>query len=104
MVGSCCILLHTTDNMHATTSNIVGATMLGVVAFVCTQPKNQGKCTVRTPQRSCLLFYHFVFLSFKGLGLGIFSTLGLYKLLNYKMVKETFFFEKKKSKKLWPRT
>ena len=35
---SCCIRLHTTANMHATTPNIVGATMLGVVASVCTQP------------------------------------------------------------------
>ena len=33
LVGSCCIRLHTTANTHATTSNIVGATMLGVVAF-----------------------------------------------------------------------
>jgi len=40
IVGSCCIRLHTTANMHATTPNIVGATMLGVVASVCTQPKN----------------------------------------------------------------
>ena len=38
IVGSCCILLHTTANTHATTPNIVGATMLGVVASVCTQP------------------------------------------------------------------
>ena len=36
IVGSCCIRLHTTANTHATTSNIVGATMLGVVASVCT--------------------------------------------------------------------
>ena len=31
--------MHTTANTHATTPNIVGATMLGVVAPVCTQPK-----------------------------------------------------------------
>ena len=37
-VGSCCIRLHTTANRHATTPNIVGATMLGVVVSVCTQP------------------------------------------------------------------
>ena len=37
IVGSCCIRLHTTANMHATTPNMVGATMLGVVASVCTQ-------------------------------------------------------------------
>ena len=37
--GSCCIRLHTTANTHTTTPNIVGATMLGVVASVCTQPK-----------------------------------------------------------------
>ena len=36
IVGSCCIRLHTTANTHATTPNIVGATMLGVVASVCT--------------------------------------------------------------------
>ena len=38
IVESCCIRLHTTANTHATTPNIVGATMLGVVASVCTQP------------------------------------------------------------------
>ena len=38
IVGSCCIRLHTTANTHATTPNIVGATMLGVVAPVGTQP------------------------------------------------------------------
>ena len=37
-VGSCCIRLHTTTNTHATIPNMVGATMLGVVASVCTQP------------------------------------------------------------------
>ena len=36
IVGSCCIRLHTTTNTHPTTPNIVGATMLGVVASVCT--------------------------------------------------------------------
>ena len=30
IVDSCCMRLHTTANMHATTPNIVGATMLGV--------------------------------------------------------------------------
>ena len=35
-VGSCCIHLHTTANVDATTPNIVGATMLGVVASVRT--------------------------------------------------------------------
>ena len=38
IVGSCCIRLHTTANKHATTPNIAGATTLGVVAPVCTQP------------------------------------------------------------------
>ena len=40
LVGSCCIRLHTTvtANPHATTPNIFGATMLRVVAPVCTQP------------------------------------------------------------------
>ena len=36
IAGSCCIRLHTTANTHATTLNIVGATMLGVVVSVCT--------------------------------------------------------------------
>ena len=40
IVGSCCIRLHTSANTHATTPNIVGATMLGFVAPVCTQPQN----------------------------------------------------------------
>ena len=39
IVGSCCIRLQTTANTHATTPNILGATMLGVVASVCTQFK-----------------------------------------------------------------
>ena len=38
IVGSCCVRLHTTANMHATTPNIVGTTMFWVVASVCTQP------------------------------------------------------------------
>ena len=38
IVGSCCVRLQTTANMHATTPNIFGTTMLGVVAPVCTQP------------------------------------------------------------------
>ena len=38
LVGSCCIRLQTSANTHATTPNIVGATELGVVASVCTQP------------------------------------------------------------------
>ena len=37
VVASVCTV--TTANTHATTPNIVGATMLGVVAPVCTQPK-----------------------------------------------------------------
>ena len=38
IVESCCIRLRTTANTHAITPNIVGATMLGVVASVRTQP------------------------------------------------------------------
>ena len=38
IVGSCCIRLHTTAKTHATTPNIVGPTISGVVASVCTQP------------------------------------------------------------------
>ena len=41
LVRSCCIRLHTTDNKHVTTPNIVGATVLRVVAPVCTQPNNE---------------------------------------------------------------
>ena len=40
IVGSCCIRLHSTANMHATTPKFFGATMLGVVTPVCTQPYN----------------------------------------------------------------
>ena len=36
IVGSYCIRLHTTANMDAITPNIVGSTMLGVVAIVFT--------------------------------------------------------------------
>ena len=95
-------------------------TLLGVVASVCTPLPT---CTQQLPtllaqqcwellrpfarslrtKASVLLESHndlvcfftiLFFLSYKGLGLGIFNALGLYKLLNYKMVKETFFFEK----------
>ena len=44
IVGSCCIRLQTTPNMHATTPNIVGAALLGVVASVCTQPDTVWNC------------------------------------------------------------
>ena len=37
-VESCWIRLHTTAKTDATTPNIVGATMLGVIASVCMQP------------------------------------------------------------------
>ena len=39
IVESCCICLHITANADATTNDIVGATMLGVVASVYMQPK-----------------------------------------------------------------
>ena len=42
-VRSCCIRLHTTANTDATTPNIVGATMLGVVASVYMQPNSFSK-------------------------------------------------------------
>ena len=35
VVGSCCIRLHTTANTDATIPNIIGPTMLGIVASVC---------------------------------------------------------------------
>jgi len=38
IVGSCCIRLNTTAKMYGTSPNIVGTTMLEVVASVCTQP------------------------------------------------------------------
>ena len=38
IVGSCCIRLQTTANTHTTIPNTVGATMLGIVTSVCTQP------------------------------------------------------------------
>ena len=38
IMGSCCVHLHTTANTDATTSNIVGPTMLGVVASVYMAP------------------------------------------------------------------
>ena len=44
IVGSSSIRLHTTANTHATTPNLVGATMLGAfVASVCTQPEAKVK-------------------------------------------------------------
>ena len=49
IVGSCCIRLHTTANTQATTPNIVGATMLGVVAPVCTHP-NWSSSALNMPQ------------------------------------------------------
>ena len=45
IAGSCCIRSQTTANTHATTPNIVGATMLEVVASVCTQPKSSAMVT-----------------------------------------------------------
>ena len=36
------VVLHTTANTHTTTPNIVGATVLGVVAPVCTHPQKTG--------------------------------------------------------------
>ena len=44
IVGSSSIRLHTTANTHATTPNLVGATMLGAfVASVCTPPEPKVK-------------------------------------------------------------
>ena len=40
IAGSCCMRLQTTAKTQATTPNIVGATMLGVVTSVCTQSKS----------------------------------------------------------------
>ena len=60
LVGSCCIRLHTIANTHTTTPNIVGATMLGVVASVCTQPNTQDLPVVNTQGSSTefLFTYH----------------------------------------------
>ena len=64
IVGSCCIRLHTTANTHAVTPNIVGATMLGVVASVCTQPKtvckrmqHRGPTTLNIVGSHCVRLY-----------------------------------------------
>ena len=54
IVGSCCIRLHTTANMNATTANTVAPTMLGVVASVCTQSNgDEVYNTVNWIQISC---------------------------------------------------
>ena len=60
IVGSCCIRLQTTANRHATTPNIVGVTMLGVVASTCTQPNTQELPVVNTQGSSTgfLLTYY----------------------------------------------
>ena len=60
IVGSCCIRLHTTANTHATNTNIIGVTMLGVVASVCTQPNTQDLPVVNTQGSSTefLFTYH----------------------------------------------
>ena len=44
IVGCCCVRLHTTANTHATTPIIVGVTMLGVVAPICTEPNIKSEC------------------------------------------------------------
>ena len=54
IVGSCCIRLHTTANTHATTHKNVGATVLGVVAFVCTKPK----CDIKAENSSTWCEFH----------------------------------------------
>ena len=59
IVGSCCIRLHTTANTHATTPNIVGATMLEVVASVCMQLKQrlqQWKPSRTIAKNTCVLW------------------------------------------------
>ena len=60
IVGSCCIRLQTAANRHATTPNIVGVTMLGVVASTCTQPNTQELPVVNTQGSSTgfLLTYY----------------------------------------------
>ena len=54
IVESCCIRLHTAANTHAANPNIAGATLLGVVASVCTQPKQRRRRRqrLRTPHLS----------------------------------------------------
>ena len=47
--------LRTTANTHATTPNIVGATMLGVVAPVCTQPKVKLACDLQSLSRNVIM-------------------------------------------------
>ena len=54
IVESCCIRLHTAANTHAANPKIAGATLLGVVASVCTQPKQRRRRRqrLRTPHLS----------------------------------------------------
>ena len=50
IVESCCIRLHTTANTGATTPNIVGPTVLGVVVSVCTRLRGKTKEKVITEE------------------------------------------------------
>ena len=58
IIGSCCVRLHTTANTDATTSNIVGPTMLGVVASVYTSPLVLGLQILARLYQRCLTSCH----------------------------------------------
>ena len=57
LLGVSCIRLQTTANTHATTPN--SATMLGVVASVCTQPKTSNFLPVQPQNRAKSFSYIF---------------------------------------------
>ena len=58
IIGSCFVHLHTTANTNATTSDIVGPTMLGVVASVYTSPLVLGLQILARLYQRCLTSCH----------------------------------------------
>ena len=58
IIGSCCVLLHTTANTDETTSNIVGPTMLRVVGSVYTSPLVLGLQILARLYQRCLTSCH----------------------------------------------
>ena len=93
IVGSCCIRLHTTANTHATTSNIVGATMLGVVAFArsltCEKSSIQ-KCKIGCNILYVILLQGFFPLRIKLLNFLVDSVLNLKQKNHFKRFTFTF--------------
>ena len=58
IIGSCFVHLHTTANTNATTSDIVGPTLLGVVASVYTSPLVLGLQILARLYQRCLTSCH----------------------------------------------